>query len=509
VSGGLLLALAFAAGCALPSDEPLDEEDVSVTEAAVYANRDLLWPSPTGRIDIDVCWVNPGSAPGTTAAARAAWRDARRRAVEESWGRNARINFYGWDGTDPVNTPSQCASSTSTGVHITICTLPTDSRCPALPASQGVILSMTSAGSVASVRSNPNHGPSIMVHEIGHTLGLYHEEERPDAPNIATGPCAKQSFPNADPVLYGAYDDHSIMSYCHPPTAAPWLSANDVAGIQRAYARRLPGSLVTPRGNCAAARHAVGPGDRAFTWDCDEANRDQRWNDSAATATSNGDAFSLYITGVTDPTQYCLAATGAAAGAAVQLAACSTSNDWRLESMFLRGFGSRCLDLQAGNTTVGTPIQMWTCGALGGANQRWSRTRAGQIRYGTTNRCARIGASGRLELGTCSTADPAQLFAFSASRIQPQSNTNLCLDVIGPSDAQLTSGQGLLGDGAQIQLMPCDVPTLNQKWHFSGGLRYDANPSLCLARGSDGNGSALSLGSCTGADETQTWDYYF
>jgi hypothetical protein len=498
----------LAAGCGLGGNEPAKDYDVSIVEEALYGNRDKFWPNAgTGRTDIQVCWVNPDSAPGATAAARAAWRDDRRRAVEEAWGRNARINFYGWDGTDRINNPSSCASTTSTGAHIVICTLPTDSRCPALPASQAVAVANNSDGPVVSVRSNPNHPPSVIVHEFGHGLGLYHAEERPDSPDISTGPCAKQSWPNSDPVLYGAYDRDSIMSYCSPPTAAPWLSNNDIGGIQRAYGRRITGSLVTPRGNCAAARHAVGAGDRAFTWDCDEANNDQEWHDT--TTTSNGDAWSLYITGVSDATRHCLAATSAASGAAVQLAGCATTNDWRLEQMFLRGFGGRCLDLPAGNTAVGTPLQVWTCGALGGAYQRWSRTRAGQIRYGTTDRCARIGANNRFELGLCNTADAAQLFTFGASQIKPANNSSMCLDVFGPSDAQFTSGQGLLTDGAYVQLYACSAPTLNQKWTFSGGLRYDGNSSLCLARGSDANGSALSLASCSGTDETQTWDYYF
>jgi hypothetical protein len=505
-----LAAVATAAGCAIHEDAIGDEPaaEVSVSEQGLYANRDFLWPNAgTGRVDIPVCWVNPNNAPGSTGAARAAWRDDRRRAVEEAWGRNARINFYGWDGDQPLTSPAKCASETSTGIHITICTLPTDSRCPNLPGSQSVFVAENPDGLVTSVRTNPNHAPSIMVHEFGHSLGFYHAEERPDAPNISTGPCAKQSFPNANPVMYGAYDEHSIMSYCKPPSGAPWLSANDIAGVQRAYGRRHIGSLVTPRGNCAAAHHAIGAGDRAFVWDCDEANRDQFWIDSVAS--SNGDAFGLYIDSASDPTRYCLAATSATSGAAVQLAACNTGNDWDLQNMYLRGFGGRCLDLQAGNTAIGTPIQMWTCGAFGGSNQKWTRTRAGQIRYGLTDRCARIGASGQLELGVCNTADAAQMFFFTNGRIEALNDSTKCLDVIGPSDAQFTSGQGLLVDGARLQMFACSAPTLNQKWAFSGGLHYAASANLCLARGGDANGSALSLATCGGSDETQAWDFYF
>lgn len=505
------LAVTAMAGCAIGDESAADEpvsDDVSVTDQALYGNRDFFWPNAgTGRTDIPVCWVNPNSAPGATGSERAAWRDDRRRAVEEAWGRNARINFYGWDGDQPLSHPSACASDTSTGVHITICTLPTDSRCPNLPGSQSVFVATNADGPATSVRTNPDHPPSIMVHEFGHSLGFYHAEERPDAPNISTGPCAKQSFPNSNPVMFGAYDEHSIMSYCKPPAGAPWLSANDIAGVQRSYGRRKIGSLVTPRGNCAAAHHAIGIGDPAFVWDCDEANRDQIWVDSVAT--SNGDAFGLYIDSASDPTRFCLAADSVTTGAPVQLAACNVGNDWNLQNMFLRGFGGRCLDLQGGNTAVGTPIQMWSCGALGGVNQKWTRTRAGQIRYGLTDRCARIGASGQLELGVCNTADSAQLFLFSNGRIEAANDGSKCLDVIGPSDAQFTSGQGLLVDGARLQMFTCSAPTLNQKWAFSGGLHYDASVNLCLARGSDANGSGLFLSTCGGSDETQAWDFYF
>lgn len=496
------LTVMAAAGCAASEDDP---GEVDVIESELYGNTSFFWPNAgTARTDINVCWENPSSAPGSTAAARATWRDQRRRAVEEAWARNARINFYGWDGNDPVNAPTSCVSNAA-GIHIVICNSPSDSRCPAMPASQAGGGYPAINGLNHGVRLNPAHGPAVTVHEFGHTLGFYHEEERPDAPAILSGPCAKQSWPNASPISYGAYDPTSTMSYCQPISAAPWLSGNDVASIQRSYGRRISGSLVTPRGNCAAARHAIGLGDRAFTWDCDEANRDQEWFDT--TSTSSGDAWNLFMIGLFSSTQYCLAATSASAGAAVQLGSCSTSTDWRMESMYLRGFGGRCLDLQAGNTADGTPIQVWSCGALAGANQRWTRTRAGQLKYGTSSKCARIGATGRLELGACNAADNAQIFSFNNGVIQRVSNGQ-CLDVSGPSDAQFVAGIGLLGNGAAVNQFTCNT-ALNQRWQFSGALRYDGNSALCLQRGVDGNGSALALASCTGSDETQSWDYAF
>jgi hypothetical protein len=77
-----------------------------------------------------------------------------------------------------------------------------------------------------------------------------------------------------------------------------------------------------------------------------------------------------------------------------------------------------------------------------------------------------------------------------------------------PSDAQFLAGQGVLSNGEVIQAFTCNT-ALNQRWAFRGGLRYDANNALCLSRGSDVNGSALSLAICSGNDETQTWDYAF
>lgn len=506
-------------GARAESADDQNSADTARSTSGLYGNRNYFWPAaasypPSIRTDVPICWENPESTSiGANATARATWRDARRRALEESWARHARINFVGW-GT--------CTNG-GAGVHIVICDglawngsmwIRQDARCPALPFSQAGGGYPTIYGLNNGIRLNPDHSAAVVVHEIGHALGYYHEEERfnttQDLPTTACDTSGGSGWTNPNPATYGSYDLDSIMAYCSPPPGAPWLSYNDVSGIQRTYGTRIAGSLVSSRANCAAAHAAVGSGDPAFLWDCDEFANDQEYYD--VTTWSNGDAWNLQLLG----SNLCLEPLSNTAGSNVTLWTCSsgsTNYDWRLESMFVRGFGGLCLDLANGNTSAGTAINVWECGALGGANQRWTRTRAGQLRYGTSNMCAAVNsATLRLNLATCNTGDSTQLFTFEDGRIRRANNNAQCLDVLGPSDAQYavngTSGWGLPSNGAPVQQFNCNT-ALNQRWVFSGALRTGANANLCLARWGDSDGAGLSLASCTGDHETQEWDYVF
>jgi len=152
-------------------------------------------------------------------------------------------------------------------------------------------------------------------------------------------------------------------------------------------------------------------------------------------------------------------------------------------------------------------IQTWVCGASGGANQRWTRTRAGQIQYNTTNMCAEMGPEGHLQLSPCNANDDAQKFSFSDGAIRHVS-TGKCLEVRGPSDAEYVSGSGLPSNRSPILEAACNS-SLIQKWNFSGAIRYDASQDLCLTRRADAKGSTLYLADCSDNPETQVWDYYF
>jgi hypothetical protein len=343
---------------------------------------------------------------------------------------------------------------------------------------------------------------AVAVHEFGHVLGFYHEEERVEyVPLNATSDCEKQAADNSKPRYYGAYDLASVMSYCGQPGGQPetWrdnLSPGDVAAVQRVYGRRIPGSSVSPGGRCLASHEKAPNGEPAFLWVCDEAANDQEWRWSTVEHLALG-------------TKHCLASMAITASSA-QLKTCqigSALQAWRFSDVEIRGWGGLCLDLRGGNTSNGTPVQMWTCGALRGLNQRWTLDLfTSQILYGSSGKCLTLPPSGQAYLYDCTLPAMQQFQLATGGRIKLKKGK--CLDVQGWTDKQYRSGTGLPFDGEAVQQFACKSSQLNQRWSLSGKI-HQAITGLCLDRvgNGDADGTAIQTYPCneTGAQE---WDYY-
>jgi len=502
------------------NDGPL--EDLSDDDAFRLSGRtDIYWTGSP--VMIPVCWET--DTPDATA------RQWVREAIESNWSRFARVNFIGWDW---------CTSSTQAGVHVRnleqaiaagelAAGTPSNANGYGRSPNGGRYLSGVSDG-ITLAFCNGFAGQAredcvklTALHEFGHALGFYHEEERSDH----TGNnCGSVEWPNPSEQLLGAYDTNSVMSYCGP--SGPRLSPGDIASVQKAYGRRIAGTLMSPRAKCLSQnQHNPGnPGSSAFLWDCWEDYDNQEWRYSTAgTQLEIRPGFPGTLT-------TCLSSWGTSDVATTDDCNGSIAQGWSFKDIELRGLGGKCVDLAAGNTSNATPIQMWECYSdlttpAYNQNQRWNVVHQGngvvEIRYAANpNKCVTVRNWGTsdgniLYLWDCIYPD-AQGFRLLAdgSIRYTYGGVTKCLDVVGPSDWQFTHGQGTIGNGSPVQLFTCSTPTLNQKWNFSGQIRKAAYDPECLDRqwGNDANGIVAWSWPCTvnstnAFDHAQTWDYYF
>ncbi|MGW7412136.1 RICIN domain-containing protein [Streptomyces sp. NPDC054863] len=124
------------------------------------------------------------------------------------------------------------------------------------------------------------------------------------------------------------------------------------------------------------------------------------------------------------------------------------------------GLGGKCLDVRAGGTGNGTPVQIYTCN--GTESQRWTYTeQPGEVGATMTafGKCLDVASSGTtdrtpVQLWDCNGSGAQKWVRYQGDvLINPQSNK--CLDVTG----------GNPGDGTPVQLFSCNF-TASQVWKW-------------------------------------------
>lgn len=115
---------------------------------------------------------------------------------------------------------------------------------------------------------------------------------------------------------------------------------------------------------------------------------------------------------------------------------------------------NRCLDVSGASTTAGAQVHLWDC--HGGANQRWTRTAAGELRvYG--DRCLDVNGNGtangtKIQIWTCN-GSTAQRFTFNTDGSVVGAGSGKCVDVTASGTA----------NGTLVQLYQCNG-TGAQRW---------------------------------------------
>ena len=526
--------------------------------SALMGGNGLMWTVwSSAPVELVVCWENPNAAdplPGeadrTSGSLRREWV---RLALKRSWEREARIILTGWQTCQNEDNPAQ----------------PPFTLGPRRPGTldENIKIQITTSGG----GQNPAHGSwgdymqsgvrlnlhcgsrdcieFLAIHEFGHVLGLYHGEERSDW-NVPG--CPPQTYDPSYPWwpvpgerLWGAPDAASIMAYCsNRPTK---LSPGDIAGIQRAYERHLPGTLLSLPGSLCLSAHAdAANGAGAFGWACDEALDDQEWRYDIATR-------ALYIRPPADPTRRCLD-VDTVTGSVVRIWDChqGSNQQWRFEDVVVRGFGGLCLTRSGTGTSALTmqpcadtypvylplvvratgsfavasasrgaaPAQTLSTAGQGFVTQRWRiepSTVPGAVRLRTLtgDLClTQSGGSGCDALAapctTGTTSDIQDFLLGTGGQISSISFTHgaLCLDVEDVLDRAYTLGNGGPAAGQRVRFIECSIDTqLTQNWNFSGHV---VSGGKCLALGglNTQNGAGALMMPCTTA-LGQTWDYHW
>ncbi|MBX3249646.1 MAG: hypothetical protein KF901_20890 [Myxococcales bacterium] len=201
-------------------------DDFSSDSRALYGNPRGYFPrDANGVATVPVCWLQGGFADE---------KEWVRDSVEREWAANSRLEFTGW---------GRCDAETPTfAIRIAI---EDTGRAPwsyvgRVSRAPSMSLNFTFRNWSQICSNGRNNFPGddleycirgIALHEFGHALGFFHEQDHPGN----RGFCDKSRAQHgSEGVVITPYDAMSVMNYC-----APWgqqsLSELDIEGLQVVY----------------------------------------------------------------------------------------------------------------------------------------------------------------------------------------------------------------------------------------------------------------------------------
>jgi hypothetical protein len=505
--------------------------------SALIGGEGLMWSvASDAPITLVVCWENPQLGDFHS-------REWARLALKRSWERYARVIFTGWktckDEGSPIS-PPHTLGPRRPGVGDENIKIHINTSGGGQNPAHGSWGDHQQSGVILNLYCSQACVEHLAIHEMGHALGFYHGEERGDWPSPPGCPQQTHSpswpwWPIPTERRWGEPDVDSTMAYCSGTSTE--LSPIDIAGVQRAYERRLPGTVLSPVASLCLAAHAALPnGDRAFGWECDEALDDQEWkfdpvwNSLHIKEPGGGLARCLDV----DTNNY----------TDVQIWNChyGPNQQWRFRNVLLRGYGGLCLTRP--NAGPGA-VTMETC--TGADTQLWRLEKGdfwGTMRFRAEKANLCLEATGvkfssvRAEAcyrnfevylplaATRMTAGPVRAVgAAGAGSLHPEGggqdfylteggqvklpnvSTDWCFDVQDVWDSDFRDGEGGPEPGQRVQVFGCLSSQLNQRWNLTGDI-VSGGKCLGLSGSGEFNGAPAVVGTCDDSD-VQDWDYYW
>jgi hypothetical protein len=504
----LVLALVVLQGsCGEPAEDAGSAEP-STRGSAPLLGVAALWPGGV----VPVCWetglASDGSGQPVNPHTRADWPTLSafvRDTMRSTWGRVANVNFV-YFGDCPATTASgnagYVAINMGGGVNMT-CGNTTPGYNP-----NGWTRMRLDTGCTFGNPDTWGEFRGQVMHETGHALGFQHEFDRARPDSTRNSGCVVADgnhLNNTGPTYGTAFDIPSIMNYSYdqgaPSCALPRpfrLSGWDIVGVQNAYGRRMPGTLLPASGDCLDLPLPYSSGESLQVYACQRSSN-QVWQLSPGGAIWSPS----YVSFVDVP--WSLTSPGVWLDGNVPNTPQTLNQTWRpLSGYQVRGVGDTCLDVPYGNIADNQYVQIFSCN--GGLNQRWRAYTDGTIRpMGNQSFCLDVPygsayAGNLLQLYHCN-GGASQRFAFQDSgEIRFQ---NLCLDVVS----------GTPSSGNNVQLYPCksagDQSRANQLWHLT--MSINAFSGLCIEAqgGSSLDHTPIIQNTCNGNSSGQEWDYYF
>lgn len=388
---GALLVLTSIVACADLGPTADHAPDVAgQSSQALYAAVGLRWPGNS----VMVCWEN---------ASDPVKRDWVRDSVQRTWSEATNFSFLGWGDC----TPGQ------PGIHIRVIDVRSGvayfgKALDGVAAGVDLNFDFVQFGCTSSIETCTR---ATAIHEFGHALGFFHEQDRADTPPTCTD--TRNVDPNA--TAYGAWDADSVMNYCKSNPYPLALSAGDIFGAQSVYGRKPSGSLYMG-GNCIVSFD--GDGAPVFALHCTGQYQDA-WTVIPTLPIHHKDD-NLILGGKTG-----------AFGESVQLLASTTQGlafQGPSQTIRLVSTGGRCL--AAGSYLRQPTLLLEDC--LTTAEQAWFYSAWTGALQNQLGQCMLIDAAGRYVVpGSCTSANPPK-WSFTAGGMKDL-RTGRCVQPAGGS----------------------------------------------------------------------------